>query len=158
MRAVLLGSLLALLTACAGSKHEDEAVREADERPILQFAPVAGPDDMDVREYVRGASKVRLAAPRTFEFQYVAATVDRLGHPALRFEVRELQKNVFESWTASLVGRELAILVDGEIVTMPRVVSPLPGEGIIEFGAARKSEAEVKSLADRIRAQSEKNE
>ena len=86
------------------------------------------------------------------------AIADRFGYPALRFEIREVQKNVFESWTASLVGRELAILVDGEIVTMPRVVSPLPGEGIIEFGAKHKSAAEVRALADRIRDQSEKKQ
>jgi hypothetical protein len=154
----ILGALVCLLSACAGAPKESESTPQVEEPPILQFAPLADKDDIKVQEYPRGPVKIRLAMPRTFDFQYVAPTTDRFGYPALRFEIREVQKNVFESWTASLVGRDLAILVDGEIVTMPRVVSPLPGEGIIEFGAKHKSAAEVRALADRIRAQSEKKQ
>jgi preprotein translocase subunit SecD len=158
IRTALLFTWLLLGFACSSTKSGESLAPKADEHSILQFAPVAKPDDVKAREYEIAGRKVRLAAPCAYQFQYIEPTTDSTGHPALHFEVVEDQKDVFESWTASLVGRDLAVIVDGEVVTVARVLSALEGEGIIEFGLKRKSKEEMKALANRIRSQSVKKD
>ena len=54
----------------------------------------------------------------------------------MAFEMVEGRKAEFESFTARHVNRRLAIIVDGRVLAVPSIRSPLPGAGIITGGGA----------------------
>lgn len=55
------------------------------------------------------------------------------GEIAIRCQIAADRSQEFEAWTAELVGRRLAWLVDGRVIIAPVVKSALPG-GIILWG------------------------
>jgi preprotein translocase subunit SecD len=136
----------------AASNSHDHAVAKP---PVLQFAEVADAGEtQDVQPYDSPDGVVRLKKPRTFTIKTARPDSDANGYPAVWFEVADSEKEMFRRWTAELVDRHLAILVDGKVVTVPKVNSALPGAGIIDFGASHKSEEEVRDIAARIRGES----
>jgi preprotein translocase subunit SecD len=148
---------LALATSgCLGGKKEptQAASHEPEARSILQFAAEVGPgEEATAREYEHEGEKLRLGALRAFEIKTVNVCQDDFGLPALEFEIADQQKEAFRQWTAGLVGRRLVVLVEGNVVTAAVVQSALPGRGIVGFGAQHRTQAEVRELAERIRAQ-----
>jgi hypothetical protein len=62
----------------------------------------------------------------------VAPGTDQSGFPAVRFAMREARREAFGRFTEALVRRQLAIVLDGAVVTAPEVRSALSGESIIE--------------------------
>ena len=59
-------------------------------------------------------------------------TIDALNYPAVMFELRQQDQPAFAAFTGRNVGRLLAIVMAGEIVSAPRIESSLPGAGIIQ--------------------------
>jgi len=79
------------------------------------------------------------------DFASVAAAKDALGYPALAFLLAEDRTGAFEEFTQEIVGRRLAIALEGEVRSAPSIQAQLSGGGIIE---GRFSDEEVKGLAD----------
>jgi hypothetical protein len=141
-----------LLLAACESHHPGHAAEPATAVSPLQFAEVANPGETKgVTEYAtKEGSKLGLRAPRAFPIKSVRRTTDGLGYPAIEFEIDGPQQEAFRTWTAGLIGRRLAILVDGNLLTAPMVKSALPGHGVIESGAKPWTDEEVDSIVARI--------
>jgi preprotein translocase subunit SecD len=141
-------------SGCASDRKTAEpASRAAAPIPILQFAAVAEPDEtVDVVEFERGGGMVRVRPPRTYEIKDASPAHDAFGYPALQFEIADSQKAEFRTWTASLVDHQMAIILDGRILTMPRVLSALNGSGIVE-NPEHWTDEEVRAIAARIRSE-----
>jgi hypothetical protein len=139
-------------TGCAGgSKPATEPAPLAPaSRPILQFAAVA---DSGEGGSATEHGNLLLEPPKDFGLKSVDIGRDQLGRPALQFEIVDLQREEFRRWTGTLVGRRLAVLVDGKVLTAPRVISALPGGGVVESGATPWTKEEVRALVERIRSQ-----
>ncbi len=167
-RALSILARLFAMVACAGGalsapgcktgerKPGEVAPHEAQSPPILQFAAEAVPgQDEGAADYPRddGGGVVRLQPPRAFVLKDVHATTDALGYPALGFELADSEQEEFHRWTAELVHHGLAILVDGRVITVPRVNTPLPGRGTVESGGQHWTEDQVRELVARIRGQ-----
>lgn len=70
-------------------------------------------------------------------------TIDELGFPAVDVALVPADGKVFEEFTRRVVGRRLAVLVDGKVVLTPRVGQPLTGR--FELGGGF-SEDDVRRL------------
>ena len=127
MKALLLIFCAIALFACRQSDSDER------EPATLEFRGEAIPGELATMDYVDGGNTIRLSEPRHFEVK-VSETVDSMGHRAVLFSVAEHQREEFGDYTESLVHRRLAILVGGEVLSLPRVVSRMWGEGLIEKG------------------------
>lgn len=77
---------------------------------------------------------------------------DRRGYPAVRFEMSPAKKGAFGDFTEKHIEEQMAIVLNGEIVTAPKINTKLPGGGIIEGGGAGFTQAEVKDLITVLRS------
>jgi len=68
---------------------------------------------------------------------------DQVGFPAVGFEYKPARKGDFRAFTKAYKNRGMAIILNGEIDTMPNINKPLPGGGIIE---GRYTVDEMRSL------------
>tara|TARA_R110002126_G_scaffold105905_1_gene240536 strand:+ start:2326 stop:5349 length:3024 start_codon:yes stop_codon:yes gene_type:complete len=57
---------------------------------------------------------------------------DQYGFPAVGFQIRDLKGNLFGLFTEAHKGKLMAIVIGGEIATMPNIESGLFGGGIIQ--------------------------
>lgn len=146
-------SLLALATGCHSDSKASESARS--HAPVLQFGVVAELyEQEDAREYEGSWDDVKLKSVRTFGIQDARVYPDPQGHPAVLFVIADGEKEEFRRWTASLVGRQMAILIEGKVVAVPTIKTPLPGAGIVMDETRTWSADEAQSIAERIRAQS----
>jgi preprotein translocase subunit SecD len=60
------------------------------------------------------------------------ASSDALGYPAVGFELVPERQSDFRAFTRRNVGRQLAVLVRGIVVSSPTILSELPGAGIVQ--------------------------
>ena len=75
-------------------------------------------------------------------------TQDSYGYPAVGFEMQSSRKGHFRDFTATNEGRQMAIVLNGEIETAPNITGPLPGGGIIQ---GRYKAEDVKELITVLR-------
>ena len=152
--------LLSLLTGCKSDAVESAETPETfaaprGQVPILQFAAVADIDERgDVQEYAFADDTVRLRTPRTFAIQDARLFQDAGGYPAVLFVIADEAKEDFRLWTGILVRRQMAMLVDGRVVAVPKVKTALPGMGIVVDETRHWTVEEATALAERIRNQS----
>jgi hypothetical protein len=154
----IVASVISLLTlfgtyGCGpASKDSDAGIsRGPDARPILQFAAVVEPgEEPPGTEYQHGNEKLSLGDLRTFQIKDASLGSSAMGWPALRFEIADKQREEFSQWTASLVDRRMAVLLDGKVLWTPKVHSKLSGSGIVEFGEEHWTEDDVRKLAARL--------
>jgi SecD/SecF fusion protein len=73
-------------------------------------------------------------------------STDSNGYPAVQFEMASAKKTAFGDFTEKHIGDLMAIVLNGEVVTYPKINSKLPGGGIIEGGASGFTMNEVKDL------------
>ena len=111
-------------------------------------------EDAQMAESDPGRAMLTLVQPPRWSFSTsdvarVYASEDRVGFPAVGFELEESRKADFRAFTAHFKGHELAIAIDGQIHTRPTIVQPLPGAGIIQ---GRYSEAEMREILAVLRA------
>ncbi len=122
--------------------------------PSLQFAEVADSGETQgVAEYPRreGGATIRLhTPPKVFQLKAIRREPDTLGWPGIGFEIADSQKDAFRAWTTELVDHQLAILVGGKVIASPKVISPLPGRGVIEGGALAWKAEDVDSMVAQI--------
>jgi protein-export membrane protein SecD/preprotein translocase SecF subunit len=86
------------------------------------------------------------------DLESVGSDRDQLGYPAVHFEMSPEKRDAFGAFTEKHVDEQMAIVLNGEIVTDPRIKSKLPGSGIIEGGAGGFSQKEVKDLVTVLRS------
>ena len=82
----------------------------------------------------------------------IGPTNDEIGYPAVAFELVPARREEFGDFTESLVGRQLAIIHSGEVLTRPVVQSRLPGKGIINGGTNGFTVDEVKRIVRTLRS------
>lgn len=71
---------------------------------------------------------------------------DELGLPAVRFEMAPERKTAFGDFTQHYLRRGMAIVLNGEIVTLATINSKLPGGGIITGGPGGFKAEEVRQM------------
>jgi SecD/SecF fusion protein len=86
------------------------------------------------------------------DLESVGPSQDQNGFPAVHFEIATAKKGAFGDFTEKHVGDQMAIVLNGEIATDPKINSKLPGSGIIEGGAAGFTQKEVKNLVTVLRS------
>jgi SecD/SecF fusion protein len=79
----------------------------------------------------------------------VYKTSDDLGTPAVGFEFVPGSVNAFTKFTTEYKGLEMAILLNGEVVTAPTIEDVLPGRGIIR---GRFTDQEVQEMVTVLRS------
>jgi len=78
---------------------------------------------------------------------------ERTGRPQVSVHLTASGAQRFEALTARRVGKPLAILVDGQVMSVPRVMEPIPGGriqitlGMDKSAKAAKAEAEALAMA-----------
>jgi hypothetical protein len=78
------------------------------------------------------------------DFANATLTADRLGTPAIGFEIRDDRVSDFQAFTQASVGRMLVILVEGRVVVRATLMTKLGRSGIIE---GHFEEAEARRMA-----------
>ena len=84
--------------------------------------------------YVHSGETLHLGPPTTFHVSRAYETSNALGLPALGFEIAPEERDAFTAYTETLVDERVALLVAGEVLSVPRIVAPVPGTGIIDSG------------------------
>jgi preprotein translocase subunit SecD len=151
--ALSLGSfvLLGLLLSCDGcfgrcGIDESPAARGVAQSATLEFRvreeAGAGGLANGGREYEFRGERVLLGAPRRFHLQTVSLGTDGQGLGAVSFELAEPDASEFERWTASILGRQLAIVVDDRVQVLAAVRSELPGRGCITLARGQDDDPE----------------
>ncbi len=74
---------------------------------------------------------------------------DQVGFPAVGFEMKPLRRGEFRAFTKKNETRYLAIVLNDEVASAPRIEEALPGEGIIR---GQFSDQEVKDLITVLRS------
>src|SRR5260221_990600 len=86
------------------------------------------------------------------DLESVGQGSDSMGRPAVHFEIASEKKEAFGDFTQKHIDEFMAIILNGEIVTDPKIHSKLPGSGIIEGGAGGFTQKEVKDLVTVLRS------
>jgi preprotein translocase subunit SecD len=135
--------------------HPGARLEEFDTRARAEGGPLPGTLWRRHRSSGEHALLVRSADPR---FRFGNADIasagfsqDRMGYPAVSFELKKERTKDFGDWTESILGHGLAIVRDDEILTLATVRSRLPGGGIIEGGAGVSSRGEARALVTLLR-------
>ena len=125
-----LAAVLALFAAaCASTAPRDlEPVGYLE----VRFVDEGHGEPASLTELEFQGSALNYGPGQSFGLSEVGLSTDGLGRPALRFEVREIDKPAFSALVADHVGRNMAMRIDGEIITIATVNGPLPGSGQIE--------------------------
>ncbi|MFT5051002.1 MAG: SecD/SecF fusion protein [Chlamydiales bacterium] len=82
----------------------------------------------------------------------VRPSQDQLGYPAVGFDMSTETRSAFSDFTGAHIEQQMAIVINGEIATFPRINSRLPGGGIIEGGAGGFTMEEVLELVTVLRS------
>jgi len=86
------------------------------------------------------------------DLELVGPDRDTYGYPAVRFEMAPDKKDAFGGFTEKHIDEQMSIVLNGEIVTDPRIESKLPGSGIITGGASGFTQKEVTDLVTVLRS------
>jgi SecD/SecF fusion protein len=97
--------------------------------------------------------------PPTDEFRFtgedldsVGVSQDQLGYPAVAFSMKTSKSAAFGEYTGSHINEQMAIVLNGEVVTDPVLRAPLFGDAIIEGGAGGFTAEEVSELVQVLRS------
>ena len=157
-RAALACMALALLLGCRSQPASEPEGREA----WIEFGIVAldgsGGDvasdsyahwDAGGRWSVPEESIWRLERP-LLRCRVESATpdVDQVGFPALRIRLQPDDAEVFRVFTRSAIGRQLAVLVEGRVVTAPVVQEPLVGTFVLQSRFSDEDVEQLRSLLE----------
>ncbi|TDJ69252.1 MAG: protein translocase subunit SecD [Planctomycetota bacterium] len=82
----------------------------------------------------------------------VTPSQDDLGFPAVGFEMVTAKREAFTDFTKAHRNELMAIVINGEIATMPNINSTLPGGGIIMGGVGGFTSEDVNNLVTILRS------
>ena len=122
------------------------------ELPTLEFRVGLEPGDLGYEEGeelpFRDQDRTAVVGPpRFFHIQKAELGQDHLGYPAIQCRISGDEEDAFRAWTGEIVDRQMAIVVDGEIVSMPYLTSELGGLFII---MGQFTEEEALEIASRL--------
>jgi|GEM_PF-5251453 len=143
----LIGLTLLVTAACASTDSGSEAVKDDQMNFRLEVAPES-PESVEFE--LEGGVSIFLGPPLPVEVDRVFPTEDAFGTPALGFEIAEADTAQFEEATQRAVGRRIAVLIGGGVITAPVIVAPMTGSGIITGGALGFTDATVQELLQRL--------
>jgi len=147
MRAHAAILVLLLFPACRGNVGNPES-------PTLEFRVVAGPASPETgpadRLTVEGQD-LELGPAHVFHAQKAWLDADSEGNPALGLEITAEEQDAFRTWTGSIVGKRMAILLDGRALSVSTVQEALPGRGMISPHIGRlPTKEEVQALVRKL--------
>lgn len=147
---VALGATLAF-AACRGVESK-VAAPAAEGRLVqsLEFRTQVRPDAPGATEFQVNGQPLFLGPPTMFRVSSVEVAKDDLGYDALAFAVAPSEREAFGDYTESLIHQPMAILFDGEVLTMPTVQARLTGGGVINGGARGFEPGVVEDLVARM--------
>lgn len=116
-----------------------------------EVVPASTPGARLVPSFAASQPAVHVLEPRVFRVAETRIQPDALGNPGIAFDLVEEDVESFRSWTTARVRKTAAVLLDGRVVTVATVNSPLPGSGILEFGSHPPSLDEIEALAYRLK-------
>jgi preprotein translocase subunit SecD len=87
---------------------------------------------------------------RAFELDQISTRESDIGGFEVLFRISEAQAAEFSDFTAGCVGRKMAIMVSGKLLSAPVVHARLNRSGAISGGSAGYSEAEAEALIAQI--------
>ena len=97
--------------------------------------------------------------PPTDEFRFtgedldsVGVSQDNLGYPAVAFSMKTSKSAAFGEFTGAHINEQMAIILNGEVVTNPVLRAPLFGDAIIEGGDGGFTAEEVSELVQVLRS------
>ncbi len=120
---------------------------------VMEWAEVVAagtPDARLVPPFDPSQPAVHVLEPRVFRVADAHIQPDPLGAPGIAFRLVEEDVDSFRAWTAARVRKSAAVMLDGRVVTVATVNSPLPGSGIIEFGSHLPEPEELRALVERL--------
>jgi len=121
---IALAACPVLLAAC--TKPLPRAVFEVGEAVAAGTASAVA-----VPHYDRSKPVTHAVLITRFRIESAAVQPDVLGRPAVAFELVAEDRETFRARTAALVGREMAVMIDREVVMVATLASELPGGGVI---------------------------
>ena len=116
----------------------------------LQVALVAkDAADPMAKEYDYKGHPIRVGEVHTFQVASVKLASDGLGTPAPAVEIAKSDEDQFRKLTRENIGRDMAVIVDGKVVTAPKINSEIAGSMLITLGPDA-TQADVKYLIGRL--------
>ncbi|MDZ4772452.1 MAG: protein translocase subunit SecD [Planctomycetota bacterium] len=82
----------------------------------------------------------------------VGSDADELGYPAVAFEMKTEKQNAFGDFTAANINRLMAVVMNGEIVTLATINGRLQGRSQITGGRGGFTNKEVSDMVTVLRA------
>ena len=116
--------------------HEDAEEAALQRDPVSTAFPVLRPESEE--DDFRGGDLSR-----------VFPSQDQLGYPAVGFEFKPARRGEFADFTEENEGRLMAIILNQEVASAPRIEGRLPGGGIIQ---GRFTNEEVRDLMTVLRS------
>lgn len=104
-----------------------------------RLMPVLRPERLDWRFTGSDLARVSFAS-------------DELGHPAVGFEMKGPKRPRFGEFTGAHIGRQMAIVLNSEIVVPPVLQVPLTGPSVITGGPGGYTPEEVRDLIKVLRS------
>ena len=118
-------------TIIAGVPTGEDVALEA-EQIVLPFAEFADESFiLDATPIVDGGAVI--AASQTF---------DQNNTPAVQFRFNEVGARAFSDYTADNIGNSFAIVLDGKVMSIPRIMSTIAGGDAILTGSFTKQDAQ----------------
>lgn len=123
---------------------------------LLWFPRITREGAEDLTRAQRGIVPV-LETPEEWSFSgsdlaRVFRTQDQVGYPAVGFEMNVTAKAAFGDFTGNYVGKQVAIVLNDEVVTDPVIQSPLIGQSQISGGINGFTNTEVDEMVTVLRS------
>lgn len=124
---------------------------------VLEFALVAdgGPGAFDADYTPRGGTPTQLSLepPQRFAVARADLTQDpSTGDPAVTVDFEPAAGVQFESWTGKNLERRLAVLLDGQVMLVATIQSPLSGKMMFLRASPPFTTAEARDVVDGLNA------
>ncbi len=124
-----LAGLALLLASCASTGPRDLTPIGVLEFRLLEPSPTPS---VPVEEFEFKGIAQPLGPPHHFALAELGLSTDALGRPSMYWEVMERDRDALRELTGSNVGRTIAAVVDGRVVTMANIAAPLDGSAQIQ--------------------------
>lgn len=122
---------------------------------VLEYADVvdAGtPGAIALPSFDATKPAVHVLAPVRAQVASAGLLPYSLGRLGISFDLVPEAKPAFRAWTSARLDKPMALILDGRVVTVATIRSPLPGNGIIEFGEHGPSRSELWEIVERLEA------
>lgn len=117
---------------------------------MLEFRAEAADDELDtvgIGAYSLDGDLIQLLPGKRFLVEQAWVEDISAGRKGVHFVIYPEQQDDFRRWTSEFVGRRVAIMHRGQILSAPVLRVALPGEGVISGGARGMSESRAEQIA-----------